>query len=65
MDKEIYKTNLISLTPKALERLRFLLKSSEEKDNAIRLGVKNGGCAGMAYTLDYIKDVRGNDEVIK
>ena len=65
MDKEIYKTNLISLTSKALERFRFLLKDSEEKDSAIRLGVKNGGCAGMAYTLDYIKDVGGNDEVIK
>ena len=32
---------------------------------AVKLGVKNGGCAGMAYTMDYIDEVRDSDECIE
>ena len=32
---------------------------------AVKLGVKNGGCAGMAYTMDYIDEVRDTDECIE
>ena len=30
----------------------------------IKLGVKNGGCAGMAYTMDYLDEFSDNDECI-
>jgi iron-sulfur cluster assembly protein len=31
----------------------------------VRVGVKNGGCAGMAYTMEYAKDVGPHDEVVE
>ena len=63
--KNITKNNLLSLTPSAIERLRDINKSSSNDNVAVKLGVKNGGCAGMAYTMDYINEVSQNDEVIK
>ena len=63
--KNITKNNLLSLTPSAIERLRNINKNSSNDNVAVKLGVKNGGCAGMAYTMDYINEVSQNDEVIK
>jgi iron-sulfur cluster assembly protein len=63
--KNITKNNLLSLTPSAIERLRDINKSSSNDNVAVKLGVKNGGCAGMAYTMDYINEVSQSDEVIK
>ena len=63
--KNITKNNLLSLTPSAIERLRDINKNSSNDNAAVKLGVKNGGCAGMAYTMDYINEVSQNDEVIK
>ena len=63
--ENITKNNLLSLTPSAIERLRDINKSSSSDNVAVKLGVKNGGCAGMAYTMDYINEVSQNDEVIK
>jgi iron-sulfur cluster assembly protein len=31
----------------------------------LRVGVKNGGCAGMAYTMEYAETVNPHDEVIE
>jgi iron-sulfur cluster assembly protein len=61
----ITKNNLLSLTPKAIIRLQDINKNSPDNHAAVKLGVKNGGCAGMAYTMDYINEIGENDEVIK
>ena len=61
----IIKNNLLSLTPRAIIRLQDINKNSPDNHAAVKLGVKNGGCAGMAYTMDYINEVGENDEVIK
>jgi len=63
--ENITKNNLLSLTPSAIERLRDINKNSSNDNVAVKLGVKNGGCAGMAYTMDYINEVSQSDEVIK
>jgi iron-sulfur cluster assembly protein len=31
----------------------------------VRVGVKNGGCAGMAYTMEYAEKVEPSDEVVE
>ena len=31
----------------------------------MRVGVKNGGCAGMAYTMEYAEQVEPSDEVVE
>jgi iron-sulfur cluster assembly protein len=32
---------------------------------AVRVGVKNGGCAGMAYTMEYATAAGPHDEVVE
>ena len=32
---------------------------------ALRLGVKNGGCAGMEYTMEWAEHLRPHDEVVE
>ena len=61
----ITKNNLLSLTPRAIIRLQDINKNSPDNHAAVKVGVKNGGCAGMAYTMDYINEIGENDEVIK
>ena len=31
----------------------------------MRVGVKNGGCAGMAYTMEYAEHIEAADEVVE
>ena len=59
------KQSLIKITSEALKRLKSLISESEENVKAIKLGVKNGGCAGMAYTMDYVEEISDSEEVIK
>jgi len=59
------KQNLINITSEALKRLKSLINEAEEDVKAIKLGVKNGGCAGMAYTMDYVEEISDSEEVIK
>lgn len=49
--------------PGALERLQGLSSGPEPK--LIRVGVKNKGCAGMSYHLDYVDKPEKWDEVVK
>ena len=58
------KNKLLSLTPNAIKHLKSILEDSPDAKKAIKLGVKNGGCAGMAYTMDYIDEVNETDEYI-
>ena len=53
----------MSLTPTALERLRGLLSQPEPK--LIRVGVKNRGCSGLAYHLEYVDKPGAFDEAVE
>lgn len=48
------RTAALKLTPAAVLRLRALLES-ESGPKLIRVGVRNKGCAGMSYHLEYVK----------
>lgn len=43
----------LTLTPEALERVRSLLDSAGGP-RLLRIGVRNKGCAGMSYHLEYV-----------
>jgi iron-sulfur cluster assembly protein len=58
------KNKLLSLTPSAIKHLKSILEDSPSANKAVKLGVKNGGCAGMAYTMDYIDEINETDEYI-
>ena len=53
----------MSLTPSATEQLRLLLALPEPK--LIRVGVKNRGCSGLAYHLEYVDKPGTFDEAVE
>jgi iron-sulfur cluster assembly 1 len=53
----------MSITPSALFHLRELLEQPEPK--MIRVGVKNRGCSGLAYHLEYVEKQGAFDEVVE
>lgn len=55
----------ITLTDRAAERMKAIMAASEGKYIGVRIGVKNGGCAGMEYTMDYAEEVNPMDEVVE
>jgi len=55
----------ITLTERAAERVKSIMAKSETPKIGIRLGVKNGGCAGMEYTMDYAEEKQPLDEIVK
>jgi iron-sulfur cluster assembly protein len=55
----------MTLTPRAAERVRDIIANSEEPLAGLRIGVKNGGCAGMEYTMEWAKEPGKFDEVIE
>ncbi|RAH71585.1 uncharacterized protein BO66DRAFT_419545 [Aspergillus aculeatinus CBS 121060] len=53
----------MKVTPVAIEQLRKLLSQPEPK--LIRVGVKNRGCSGLAYHLEYVEKPGTFDEVVE
>ena len=53
----------MSLTPTAISHLRDLLELPEPK--LIRVGVKNRGCSGLAYHLEYVEKPGAFDETVE
>ncbi|KAL4792133.1 DUF2407 C-terminal domain-containing protein [Aspergillus venezuelensis] len=53
----------MKLTPLAVQQLRGLLSSPDPK--FIRVGVKNRGCSGLAYHLEYVEKPGTFDEVVE
>lgn len=54
----------ITLTPSALDHLRSLLDSPTPK--LIRIGVRNRGCSGLIYHLEYVeKPGKFDEEVVQ
>ena len=54
---------IMSLTEAAARRVQELISASDKK--ALRVGVKNGGCAGMSYTLEFAEEIGPYDEVVE
>ncbi|MBL4757926.1 MAG: iron-sulfur cluster assembly accessory protein [Rhizobiales bacterium] len=54
----------MTLTDAAAERVRAILEK-QHPGGALRVGVKNGGCAGMAYTMDYTDEQGPLDEIVE
>jgi iron-sulfur cluster assembly protein len=54
----------ILLTDAALRQV-LSLREKQGKDLCLRVGVRNGGCSGMSYLMDFAdpSDVREDDEI--
>jgi len=55
----------VRLSEAAAARVREIMTGAEGKYQGVRVGVKNGGCAGMSYTMDYAEDARPFEEVVE
>jgi iron-sulfur cluster assembly protein len=53
------------LSEAAAARIREVLASADRPIAGVRVGVKNGGCAGMSYTMEYAEQVAPSDEVVE
>ena len=55
---------IMTLTDAAAERISEIIEDSAKPVLGVRVGVRNAGCAGMAYTLDYVAEApKGDDHV--
>ena len=59
------RPKVMSLTDAAAERVRQIIARSERPVLGLRVGVKNGGCAGMEYTMEWASEKKPFDEVIE
>ena len=53
------------LTDAAAERIKAVMSKADRPIAAVRVGVKNGGCAGMSYTMEYAEKINPLDEVVE
>ena len=59
------RPQVMSLTEAAATRVREIMASSDKAIAGVRVGVKNAGCAGMAYTMDYAEQADPMDDVVE
>jgi iron-sulfur cluster assembly protein len=61
----IPKLKVLSVTEAAAERVKAIMAGAERPVVGVRVGVRNGGCAGMSYTMDMADSIRPGDEVVE
>ena len=59
------RPKVVTLTEGAADRVREIMASSERPYMGLRVGVKNGGCAGQEYVIDYAEAAAPLDEVVE
>lgn len=55
----------VRLTDAAATRIREIMEGAEGKCQGVRVGVTNGGCAGMSYTMEYASEAKPFEEVME
>ncbi|WP_316862725.1 iron-sulfur cluster assembly accessory protein [uncultured Cohaesibacter sp.] len=59
------KFQVLTITDEAADFIRSLVEASDDAVKGIRIGVKNGGCAGMEYVLNKVVDVNPQDDLVE
>jgi iron-sulfur cluster assembly protein len=59
------RPQVMRLTDAAASRIKDILARAERPIAGVRVGVKNGGCAGMSYTMEYAEQVNPTDEIVE
>ena len=55
----------VTLTPAAAERIKQQIAMSDEPVLGLKLGVKNAGCSGLSYVMDYAREQGPMDEAVE
>jgi len=55
----------VKLTEAAAARLAEIMAKADGQVQGVRVGVTNGGCAGMSYTMEYAAEAKPFEEVME
>lgn len=59
------RPQVMRLTDAAAARIKDIMAKSDRAYVGVRVGVRNGGCAGMAYTMEYAESANPTDEIVE
>jgi iron-sulfur cluster assembly protein len=59
------RPKVLRLTDAAAEQIKNVMARAERPVVGLRVGLKNAGCAGMSYTLDFADKQNPLDEVVE
>ena len=59
------RPQVMRLTDAAADRIKAIIAKADKPITGVRVGVKNGGCAGMSYTMEYAESAAPLDEVVE
>ena len=65
MASRLLRRQVMTLTDAAAARVRELTEAAGKPVAGLRVGVKNGGCAGMSYTMELAEAANPTDEIIE
>ncbi len=63
--KLLRRRQVMSLTDAAAARVKELTEASNKPIVGLRVGVRNGGCAGMSYTMELAEAAAPTDEIVE
>ena len=56
---------VLTLTDAAADRVKDIMAKADRPIAGVRVGVKNGGCAGMSYTMEYAEAQKPGEDVVE
>lgn len=56
---------VMTMTEAAANRVKAIVANSGPDALGVRVGIKKGGCAGMEYTIDLVKEPDAKDDLIE
>ena len=59
------RPKVVTFTDRAADRVREIMAKAEQPYAGLRVGVKNGGCAGQEYILEYAEAAAPLDETVE
>ena len=55
---------ILTITNAALNRVKFLMKKTDNDIVGLRVGIKTAGCWGLKYNIEYAKEVKPFEEKV-
>src|SRR6201997_4227933 len=65
MASRLLRRQVMTLTDAAAARVRELTEATDKPIAGLRVGVRNGGCAGMSYTMELAEAASPLDEIVE
>ncbi len=59
------KPKILSLTDAAADRIKNYVSGSVKPVAGVRVGIKNAGCVGMEYTMEFIESADPADDMVE